>query len=470
MNTFKKALSLTMAAALAAGCLTGCGEDKMAPVSKDGKVRLYVGGWPDSEAQPESYATRMKQKAEFEEKYPDVEIVGDTYTYDTQTFAAKAEGGTLPTIYSTHFTEVNKIMELGYAADITKQMKDNHYYDVVSDTIMKEITKDEKVYFIPAEVYSLGLVMNLNMFKEAGLVNADGTPIFPETFDDVKAMAKTIHDKTGKAGFVFPTTQNGGGWNFTSLAWSFGGTFMKENGDKWESDFNEGTTKALEWLKSLMWEDGSLPATTLVTNDDTMKLVGTDQAAMTFAHPAQVQILVGSYGMEKDAIGYAAMPAGTDGKVTLMGGAYYAISPVATEEQKDAAFKWLQYIGATPSIELTEEKKANMRLNTETSYNKGNSIIGIYDLSLWTDKEATQGYSNELKEEFRNIPVSNVSSFNNASKNGMKYHVEEKACTQDLYGILDSCLQEVLTNKDADCAAVLEKAASDFQNNFLNNM
>lgn len=470
MNT-KKVLSATLALALAAGCLTACGGEKMPAVSKDGKTVLYVGGWPDSEAQPEFYETRMKQKAAFEEKYPDIEIVGDTWTYDTQSYAAKAEGGTLPTVYATHFTEVNKIMDLGYAADITAQMKEYNYYDVVSDTLMNEITRDGKVYFIPAEVYSLGLVMNLNLFEEAGLMNADGTPKFPETFDDVKSMAKTIHDKTGKAGLIFPTTQNAGGWNFTSLAWSFGGTFMKENSDgTWEADFNDGTTKALEWLKSLMWEDGSLPANTLVSNDDTMKMVGTDQAAMAIAHPAQVQILVGSYGMDKNAIGYAAMPEGPAGKITLMGGSYYALAENATEEQKDAAFKWLQYIGATPSTELTDEKKATMRESMETSYNVGTSIIGLYDLSLWTDKEVTTAYSGELKEEFRNIPTENVSSFNNASANGMKYQTEEKVCAQDLYGLLDSCIQEVLTNENADCAETLKKAASDFQSNFLNNM
>ena len=464
----KRIIAMTLAAAVAFGAVSGCGEKKQTAITKDGKVFLSVGNWPDSEANPEGYKSMMERKAAFEEKYPDIEISPDTYEYDVQTFAAKAEGETLPIIYTTHFTEAKKIIEMGYSADITDAMKKNGYYDVVSEELMNEVSKDDKVYLIPSQVYTLGLVMNLSLFREAGLMNPDGSPQFPETFDDVRTMAKTIHDKTGKAGFLFPTTQNGGGWNFTDLAWNFGGTFMKENGDKWESDFNQGTTDALQWLKDMMWEDGSLPSTTLINNEDAMKLVGTDQAAMAFAHPAQVNSLYTAYGMSRDNIGYAKMPAGPARHVTLMGGSFYAIAPQATPEQIDAAFKWLEFIGVTPSADLPEDTKENLRKDKESEKNEDNSIIGIKDLSIWTDKEATQGYKNQLIDEFRNIDEKQIASYND--KSGIEYQTEEKQCAQDLYGLLDSCIQEVLTNKDADCKAVLEKAASDFQANFLNNL
>ena len=462
-----KFIALTLALVSACGGLSACGS-KDASVTKDGKVILTVGNSPDKDANPESYEKFMETKARFEEKYPDIEVTPDTWAYDLQTFAAKAEGGTLPIIYNTHFTEAKKIIDMGYSADITDAMKEHGYYDAISDEIMNEISRDGKVYLIPQSVYTLGLVMNLNLFREAGLMNEDGSPKFPETFDEVRSMAKTIHDKTGKAGFIFPTTSNGGGWNFTSLAWSFGGTFMKENGDKWESDFNDGTTAALQWLKDMMWEDGSLPATTLISNDDTSKLVGTDQAAMMLAHPAQVDILVGSYGMKQNDIGYAKMPAGPAAHTTLMGGGYYVIAPQATPEQIDAAFKWLEFNGDTPSTTLTEDAKQSLRKDYETKYSENKSVIGIKDLSIWTDKEVTQEYKNELIEEFRNIDEKNISSYND--KTGVEYQTEEKMCAQDLYGLLDSCIQEVLTNKDADCGEVLKKAASDFQSNFLNNI
>lgn len=465
----KKILSLALAAVLAVGCLSGCGSkgEDYSAVTKDGKIRLIVGNWADEDANSKGYEAAMKKKEAFEAKYPDIEVVPNNYAYSVETFAPRAEGKTLPTIYVTHFTEAKKIIDLGYSADVTEKFKEYGYDQCITDVIANEISRDGKFYLIPQDTYSLGLVMNLNLFREAGLMNADGTPMFPKTFDEVREMAKTIHDKTGKAGFVFPTTSNGGGWNFTCLAWNFGGTFMKELDDgTYEADFNEGTTYALQWLKDMMWEDGSLPATTLINNTDTVKMIGTDQAAMCFANTEQLRQLVASYDMDTANIGFAAMPAGVDEPITLMGGTYYAIANNATEEQIDAAFKWMQFTGTTPATELTEDMKSSIRSTYQTKYEEGTNVIGVKDLTVWSDKEVTQAYKNELIEEFRNIDEKNVSSFNN--KGNMKFQTEEKMNAQDLYALLDSAIQEVLTNKDADCATVLEDTEYKFQNSYLN--
>lgn len=463
----KKVLSICVALATVTGMMSGCGGSKNAGLTEDGKVLLTVGNSPDKDINPEEYKKLMERKEKFEEKYPDIEVVLDSWSYDVRTFASKAEGETLPIIYNTHFTEAKKIIDLGYSADITDIMKEYGYYDVISDEIMKEISRDGRVYLIPKGVYSLGLVMNLNLFREAGLMNEDGSPKFPDTFDEVREMAKTIHDKTGKAGFLFPTTQNGGGWNFTALSWGFGGTFMKETDDGYKAAFNQGTTEALQWLQDMMHKDHSMPTTTLITNEDAMKLVGTDQAAMAFAHPGQVNLLKSSYGMDTADIGYAKMPAGPAKHVTLMGGSYFVIAPQATPEQIDAAFKWLEFLGSTPTTELTQDAKESLMQQMKSDAEENRTVIGIKDLAIWTDKEQTQAYKNKLVEEYRNIDEKNISSYND--KSGIEYQTEEKMCAQDLYALLDSCIQEVLTNKDADCAEVLKKAESDFQLNFLDN-
>ena len=49
----------------------------------------------------------------------------------------------------------------------------------------------------------------------------------------------------------------------------------------------------------------------------------------------------------------------------------------------------------------------------------------------------------------------------------VEFQPEEPMCAQDLYGLLDNLIQEVLTNKDADCAALIKKANEDFQKNYL---
>ncbi len=461
----KKLLSMVLAVSMRAGLLAACGSGA-SQTSADGKVVISVGNWPDEEGNPKLYATRMELKAEFEAKYPDIVIEPDSWAYDLRTFAAKAEGGTLPTIYNTHATELKKIIDLEYSADITEQMEKYGYYDTLSEEIAGEISKDGKVYMIPSSAYSLGIVMNLNLFKEAGLMKADGTPEIPETFDDVRKMAKIIKDKTGKEGFLFPTTENGGGWNFTNLAWSFGGSFMEETENGWKADFTEGVTDALEFLRDMKWEDGSLPVETLINNSDAMKLVATDQAAMAFAHPDQINILTSQYDMDTDAIGYTKMAEGPAGRIALMGGSYIAFSPEATSEQIDAAFKWLIFKGDLPATELTDEIKESVRRSQQEKID-ANRVVGIKDISLWSSASEVQAYKDQVIEELRNINEKNIATYND--KTGLTYQTEEKMCAQDLYALLDSCIQEVLTNEGADCQAVLDKAESDFQNNYLNN-
>ena len=52
----------------------------------------------------------------------------------------------------------------------------------------------------------------------------------------------------------------------------------------------------------------------------------------------------------------------------------------------------------------------------------------------------------------------------------VQVRAEEPMNCQELYNILDACIQEVLTNENADCAEIMKKAASDFQINYLNNI
>lgn len=127
----------------------------------------------------------------------------------------------------------------------------------------------------------------------------------------------------------------------------------------------------------------------------------------------------------------------------------------------------MDFSGNTPKRELNDEIKTNIRSTYETKINEKSGVVGIKDLSFWKDEEATQAYKNEVIEELRNIPEKNIYSYND--KSGIEYKAEEPMKAQELYSVLDSCIQEVLTNKDASCVEVIKKAAADFQHNHLSN-
>lgn len=467
----KKLLSMLLACTMVVGMLAGCGSKEEA-ASPDAateeatveNVTISVGQWPDPDASPESYERMETARKEFMDKYPHIEVVGDPWTYDIQSFAAKAEAGTVPTVYRTYFTETEMIMESGYAADITEGLKNLDYYDKLNEDLFQTISKDDKVYFIPNSMYTMGLVINMNLFREAGLVDETGAPMVPDTFEELRETAKIITEKTGKAGFVLPTTGNTGGWMFMNMAWGYGTEFVTQQDGNWTAAFNtEECTEALQLLQDMMWEDGTLPANALMDLNAVSQMLGTDQAAMSFAHPGMLIGYIQSYGLDVESLGYAKMPAGSERRATLIGGDVYAVASNATQAEIDAAMLWIKHIGVNP--DYTEEEKEDYRETVKSKSENMEAIYGVNDLAIWNEKATAQAFIDGVNEENRNIPAENVASYND--KSGLEFQAEVPVCAQDLYSTLDTCMQEILTNKDANCAEVLSNAAADFQSNYL---
>ncbi len=459
---FRKLVATTLCFGIIASCVAGCNEKKNLT---EEKITISVGNWPNEEANPKLYEERMATLERFKAAYPNIEIIPDEWSYDTKTFIAKAEGGTLPTLYTAHFTEANKIMQLGYAADLSDIMREKQYDKKINEYILDSISYDGRMYLIPISIYSLGIALNLDLFEQAGLIDEDGTIKIPETFDELAQTAKVIKEKTGKAGFVLPTTEHAGGWIFTCLAWNFGAKFMEQDKDgKWKATFNSPEcAAALQYIKDLKWKYDVLPSSTLINNSDVRKFVGTTQAAMAIAAPSITEFLVNNYGLDRNLIGFAKIPSQGNNRISLMGGSYYAITPDATPEEIDACIKWIEFAdGLTPV--LSDVAKDALRIKYETMQ-ANNNLVGLKDISLWNEKAEVETYKNELIEEYRNVDEKHLASYNDQS--GVEYQVEEPICAQELYSILDSCIQEVLTNVNVDCAELLEKAAADFQQNFL---
>ena len=458
----KKVISLVLACGMMCGAFTGCGKQ---PSSSDGKVTISVGNWPNEDSNYyEVWAERVKK---FNEIYPDIEIIGDEYQYDVSSFMPKAEGGTLPTVYLTHFTEAKKIIEGGYAADITAQYKEHGYFDKTNEFVLENISQDKSVYFIPASMYTLGIVANVNILREAGFVNEDGSLIAPNSFDELAQMAQTINQKTGKAGFLIPTTNNAGGWNFSVIGWNYGAKFMEKQGEKWVATFNSPEAEdALQFVKDLKWKYDVLPSNTIVDGTELYKLYATDNAGMLISagdFPKNVY----KYEMHPDKCGIMEIPAGPKRHVTLIGGMVYCINEDATKDQIDAAIRWLETESSykiSDSFKTTKESKIKQQLDR-------NQLVGIKSMSPWSEQAETLQFENSLIEKNANSNLNHVKLYNDFVANcTAEIQAEEPVCAQELYGVLDGCIQQVLIDENADCAELLEKANADFQKNYLNNI
>ena len=427
------------------------------------EVVITVGDFfanPDKD--PERYAKQMEIKKSFEESHPGVIVEDAKWGFDVQSFMAKAEGNTLPTTYYVPLTETRNIMELGYAADLTKEYKERGLYENTTDFILENISKDGKIYFLPSELNDMGLFVNLDLYAQAGYVEEDGTPYQPKTWEEMAEIAVKIKEKTGKTGFIFPTTNNYGGWRFMPIAWSYGVVFEKEQAGKWVASFDSPeAVKALSFIKDLKWKYDVLPNNTLVDGNEVITQMSTEQCAMTISESSQANYMVRS-GLSPEKVGMLQLPAGPAKHISLVSGGLRIVDRNSTPEQIKAACDWWEYNGV--SCNLTDEIKANLLKKVETDKSSNSAVIGLENPSPWKSNSPLVEYRKKLYEEYGNVNLNHIKLYN---KKDLQLQTEEPIDAQALYAVLDSCIQEVLTNPNADPETLLKNAASDFQKNNL---
>lgn len=464
-KTILKSVALCIAAVMAVGAVSGCsnsGSDK----DNQGRTIVSVGNWPSKEGT--ELDTFNARKATFEENNKDVVIEPDTWAFELKTFYAKAAGGQLPTVYLTHYTEMPQIMEAGYSADITDALSNRGYDGKFNQQILDVVSKDGRVYAFPYEAYVLGLACNTELMEAAGLMEEDGTPKQPKDWYELADFAVKIKEATGKPGFVFPSSGNNGGWIFMPVAWSFGVDFMEQDETgAWKATFNTPeAAAALQYIKDLKWKYDVLPSNTLIDGTEYYKTFATGNAGILIA-AGDIPRRLTQYGMTPDKVGMMAMPEGPQRYVTLLGGNVYCISNEATEDQIDASLRWIE---TTSSYSATNDYKVNTDKDINTKLEEG-QLIGIKSMSPWSEQAESLTYLNNLIDEKANSNPNHVKLYNEFVENcPAEIQAEEPVCAQELYGILDSCIQEVMTDENADCAAILEKANSDFQQNYLDNL
>ena len=465
LNKVKKITALVTAGILMTSMLGGCGKKAANDKDDQGRTILTVGLWPDKEGPK---LTQIEErKTRFEADNPDVVVERDYWKFDRQTFYAKAAGGTMPIYFRAQFTEIDEMGKSGYAADLTKVMEKYGYIENMNPAVLKCVSYGDKVIAVPSGAAIMGLSFNAELFEKAGLLEADGTPKQPKDWNEVVEFAKIIKEKTGQPGLVLPTAERSGGWIFSSIAWSFGVKFMEQQDDgKWKATFNTPeAAEALQWVKDLKWKHNVLPANTLIGGEEWFRVFGSGNAGMSIMAGDYPNRVV-TYGMKPEQVGIMAIPAGPKKHVTLLTGEIHAVSSKATDDQIDAAMRWIRTIS---TYEATDEFKKNTEEKIKQNLADG-QLIGVKVFSPWNAESPAVKYEHSLIDQYANANINHVRLYNDfVADCPVEIRAEEPVCCQELYAVLDNCIQEVLTNKIADCAAVREKANSDFQQNYLDN-
>jgi len=369
-------------------------------------------------------------------------------------------GGTAEDVIGLWATE-GYVAERGYALDLTDFLERWEYKDQLNYDVMKPFIRDGRVYGLPADGYLMGLLYNKTLFREAGIVDGNGEPKSPNTWEEFVEYAKKITNrKAGIAGFGIMGHGAEAGWGMLNWVWQAGGDFQQEIDGKWKAVFDSPeAAHAFTFVQSMRWEHDILQSNLMLTSQDLQAHFAAGQIGMLMAAQDRVAQIVNSYGMDISEIGVAMLPAGPKGRANQMGGYFYIINPNSPPEVQDAAFKWITWnllnkMDPERIRERGEDLRKEKRIETLTALP---IFVGEVDRRM-----------RDVAEEYSDVLV----DYHEVWLEAAKYlRPEPPFFCQQLYSeYLGPVLQEVLTNKKAKAAELLRIAAEGFQKRFLDSL
>ena len=424
-----------------------------------GRTVVRLGIWPE-DTLPAEIALHEDFVRRFNERFPDVAIQPSQYRYAVDTFVPMAEARRLPTIFETWFTEPQKLITGGFVKDITEEVRALGWGEKMNPTIRELLSRDGRLYGIPRDAYAMGLMLNVELFREAGLVDRNGIPLYPKTWDELVVAARTIKERTGSAGLVLLAKDNAGGWHFTNIAWGFGAVFQVQQNGRWIAQLNSPEVfAAVQYIRDLRWVHNVLTADP--TNEDWssgFQAIGTGMAAMYLAAQDAVNQPTMVNGLPVRDLALVPVPAGPRGQYALMGGTPYMFAGNATSAEVTGALRYLEVMGRVPVV--TEETIAGLYADARMRRENGVPVIDTFP--AWTDPAYLQAQS-DANNAHRNVDPRLFADYFAMLNNTSYLRTEEPMLAQDMYAELTKVLQAVLTDRNANIQALLDTAQRNFQ-------
>lgn len=456
MKSPRRYTVLAATAVAAALALTACssnddssnGPSSSAPAG-DQKVTITVAGLLPTadDAAKKQLADRV---ASFEAKYPNITVKPEDYNWLASTFTAQLAGGTLPNVFEIPLTDGKTLIENHQLADIDQYVKALPYGDQFNPKLIANGTgSDGHIYAVPAKsIYAVALHYNRNLFKDAGL-DPDKPPT---TWDEVRADAKQIHDKTGKAGYAMMALDNSGGWQLAAGANSRGGVIEKFDGTKYTATLDDPAVKEhLQWLHDLKWDDKSLLDRTDLGWGEINTEFAAGNLAMYTSGSDVYNSLVQANGVTKDwGYGLTAIPT-SNGGGALTGGTMAAVTKDSTDAQKDAAVKWIDWWYLA---KLQDQDQAVADAKGLTEQNPPQAV-GTPVLPIFSEENYKQ--SQEWIKDYINVPLENMKGYTDVMFT-QNLVPEASASVQDLYAQLFPVVQAVISDKNANIDQLLKTA------------
>jgi ABC-type glycerol-3-phosphate transport system substrate-binding protein len=386
--------------------------------------------------------------AAFEKAHPDITV--KTISVGSQCdnppdFTARLQGGTQADVFYGYMTDLGQVLDAGQAEDITSYVNAStvpNWGNIIQGA--KDVFTDNgKLYALPYSAYTMGLVINKTLFKQAGL---DPTKP-PTTWQDVAAAAKKIAALgNGIAGYSEYSAGNTGGWHFTAELYSRGGQVVSKDGKS--ATFNDETGQAvLKNLHDMRFTDNSVGTKQLLQWPDLLTNAAAGKVGMYIGAPDSITAIVETFKGKYSDWAMGAMP-GDSGpaKATLGGGNGYFFKKGISPAQIKAGVAFITFEQLTLGQgQFNYAAKKTMGLP-----------VGLPQPQIWVPGSDTQKKDDELKKANSNLDLNDYAPFVN---NPVAIRTEPPQA-QAIYAALDACMSAVLTQPDANIPELLKTAAT----------
>ena len=394
------------------------------------------------------------QVTQFQTKYPWITVDGQEYNWTAPTFTAALAAGTLPDVYTIPFTDGKGLIQQGQLVDIDARVRALPYAAKFNPNVLVNGQNDAaKIFAVPTQAYGMSLTYNRTMFTQAGL---DPTKP-PTTWDEVRADAKIIADKTHTAGFSQMATQNTGGWQLTTLTYALGGRMeATDSSGKVTATVNNPATKAaLQWLKDLRWTDGSMGSTFDYNWGTINQAYSSGQVGMFLGGSDLFTAMVQNNNLNAADYGVTTIPLASDPNAGVLGGGTLAAVNVnTTEAQRDAAVDWIDFYYMN-KLNTQDGAVTDAKALVANKQPVGVPALPIFDRATYDESQA-------WIKDYINVPTDQMTAFTSGIFSQPLVNEPTKN-TQDLYAALDPVVQAVLTDKNADIDALLGTANTTIQ-------
>jgi multiple sugar transport system substrate-binding protein len=211
----------------------------------------------------------------------------------------------------------------------------------------------------------------------------------------------------------------------------------------------------LQKLHDMRWVDNSMGSNFLYDWGSINQAFAAGKIGMYMGGSDVYTSLVQQNNIKPDDYGLATLPLDSSSDAGILGGGTLAaVSTKASDAQKDAAMKWIDFYYMR---KLTTKDGAELDAKTLAA---GKQPVGTPKLPVF-NKDQLDKY-NAWIASYVNVPLEQMTSFTTGVFS-QTLVAEPAAHTQELYTALDPVVQAVLTNKNADIDKLLDKANGDVQ-------